>query len=83
MRRCNELNRRLFRKPGKLVVYNGVFNAQGSGAVTSNQGEFKGNIMGDRSPKSVQKQATQKQAKASKDQQKKQQALAAKQPPKR
>jgi len=35
--------------------------------------------MGDRSPKSVQKQASQKQAKATNTNQKKQQALAAKQ----
>jgi hypothetical protein len=35
--------------------------------------------MGDRSPKSVQKQATQKQAKANSSNQKKQQAVAAKQ----
>jgi hypothetical protein len=35
--------------------------------------------MGDRSPKSVQKQATQKQAKANNSNQKKQQAITAKQ----
>jgi len=35
--------------------------------------------MGDRSPKSVQKQATQKQAKATNTNQKKQQAITAKQ----
>jgi hypothetical protein len=37
------------------------------------------NIMGDKSPKSVNKQASQKQAKASGAMQKKQQAIAAKQ----
>ena len=36
-------------------------------------------IMGDRSPKSISKQASQKQAKATSDLQKKQQAIAAKQ----
>ena len=35
--------------------------------------------MGDKSPKAVQKQATQKQAKAASEKQKKQQAVAAKQ----
>jgi hypothetical protein len=37
--------------------------------------------MGDKSPKSVRRQATQKQAKSSSDQQKRQQIIAAKQVP--
>ncbi len=41
--------------------------------------EEKANIMGDKSPKAVNKQATQKQARANSAAQKKQQAITAKQ----
>lgn len=41
--------------------------------------ETKATIMGDRSPKSVKKQAAQKETKASDEQKRKQQAVAAKQ----
>ena len=41
--------------------------------------KLKANIMGDKSPKAVNKHATQKQTKADSSQQKKQQAIAAKQ----
>jgi len=42
--------------------------------------DFNGSVyMGDRSPKAVQKQATQKQSKTEKEKQKKQEAMAARQ----
>jgi len=47
-----------------------------AGGLTAAQ---EGNTMGDRSPKSVQKQASQKQTKANDLRQQKQQAIAAKQ----
>jgi hypothetical protein len=51
-------------------------NGHGGGEQTIKR---KTNIMGDRSPKSISKQASQKQAKAASALHKKQQAIAAKQ----